>query len=104
MQNRIYDAVYDIYSKNAGKTVCIVFHGTAIKAFLCRLKGFCLNQMIDVGWCDNTGVTIIDFETWENPKFVLEADVSHLPRELSTFERQGNWHKDPTLPLSYDQK
>ncbi|NJD03904.1 MAG: histidine phosphatase family protein [Ruminiclostridium sp.] len=88
--NRLIEEIKHIISMNKGKHVCIVTHGTAIKALLSFFKSCELEEMFNVKWCDNTAITIIDFE---NDKFtmILEGDSSHLDNELSTIRNQDWW-------------
>jgi probable phosphoglycerate mutase len=46
--------------------------------------------MYNVPWCDNTAITIVDYE---NGKFdlVIEGDASHLTSELGTVQNQDWW-------------
>jgi broad specificity phosphatase PhoE/orotate phosphoribosyltransferase len=89
-QNRLIDEVKYIASNNKGKNVCIVTHGTAIKALMCHFRGCDLEEMLNITWFDNTSVTIIDLI---DGKFdlVLEGDTSHLDKELLTIENQDWW-------------
>ncbi len=88
--NRLISAVSDILAKEEGKNVCILTHGTAIRALLCWFKGLPLEDMVEIPWCDNTAITII---TSEQGKFVVEAegDSSHLDKTTSTFQNQ-EWY------------
>lgn len=91
-QKRLIDEVKYIIDNNKGKTVCIVTHGTAIKALMCHFHSCDLEKMIDIPWCDNTAVTVIDYED-NQFEIVTEGDASHLGKDLSTVENQ-EWWKD----------
>ncbi len=90
--NRLLKEVMDIIGHNKGKNVCIVTHGTAIRAMLCRFYGKSLKYMKNVLWHDNTAVTIVDYND-ENDEFqvVLEGGIEHLGAELSTIQNQEWW-------------
>ncbi len=90
--NRLLKEVMDIIGQNKGRNVCIVTHGTAIRAMLCRFYGKSLKYMKNVYWHDNTSVTIVDYND-ENDEFqvVLEGDIVHLGAELSTIQNQEWW-------------
>ncbi len=89
-QLRLIDEIKHIISMNTGKNICIVMHGTGIKALLCYFNSYDLEKMFDIQWCDNTAITIIDYE---DDKFTvrLEGDSSHLGDELSTIKNQDWW-------------
>ncbi len=89
--NRMWEAVTDIVRNNPGKTVCIASHGCAIRNFLCRAMNKPIEQLNEVGWCDNTAVSIIDFDEQMNSKVVLMNDASHLTPEMSLFTHQTWW-------------
>ena len=91
-QERLIDEIKYIIGANQGKNVCIVMHGTGIKALLCYFNSYPLEEMFNIQWCDNTAITIIDFE---DKKFtvVLEGDSSHLGNELGTIKKQDWWEE-----------
>ncbi len=45
-----------------------------------------IEQINEVDWCDNTAVSIIDFNDAFEPTVVLANDASHLSGETSTFQ------------------
>ena len=91
--DRIWETVTGIVRQNEGKSVCVVSHGCAIRNFLCRALSRELEKINSVPWCDNTAISIIDFDEKLNPKIVLLNDASHLDRETSTLANQ-DWWKD----------
>ncbi|MBR5943288.1 MAG: Holliday junction resolvase RuvX [Clostridia bacterium] len=91
VRDRIYNGFMDIVRKNAGKSILVVSHGCAMRALLCALKGIDFDKIGTIPWCDNTAVYVIDFDDDFKPTFLLDADVSHLPEELTTFRRQSWW-------------
>jgi broad specificity phosphatase PhoE len=80
-----------IAAGNSGKTVCVVSHGCAIRNFLCHVLGRPLEQINTVPWCDNTAVSIIDYDDRLRPTAVLMNDASHLDEATSTLGRQDWW-------------
>lgn len=88
---RIWDAVTGIVKQNPGKTVCVTSHGCAIRNFLCRAMGKPIEELNDVDWCDNTAISIVDFDEQLRPEIVLLNDASHLTEEVSTFAKQEWW-------------
>lgn len=91
-QERLLNEVNKIIDDNKGKNICIVTHGTAIRAMMCRFSSCELVEMANIPWYDNTSVTIIDHED-NNFKVIVEGDASHLDKELSTLQNQAWWNE-----------
>lgn len=91
-QDRIYKTVLAIIEENQGKKVVIVTHGTAIRVFLCRIRGIPLSEMPGEAWCDNASVTEITV-TEEGFQVIKDGDNSHLGT-LSTLAKQDWWKKE----------
>lgn len=88
---RMKDAVHEIVRQYKGQQICIASHGCAIRNFLCWAMGKPIEQLNDVDWCDNTAISIIDFDDDFQPTVVLANDASHLSEEISTFYKQTWW-------------
>ena len=80
---RLIKEVEYIIKSNTGKNICIVTHGTAIRALMCYFLGCNLNKMLEVEWYDNTSITIIEYEDGKY-SVITKGDASHLSNELST--------------------
>lgn len=91
-QQRLISAIEDILRKEDGRNICIVTHGTAIRALLCWFRGWPLDQIVRIPWCDNTAVTIISKEQ-DTFHIELEGDTSHLDAASSTLENQ-QWYQE----------
>jgi len=91
-QNRIISEIKYIIEHNKGKNICIVTHGTAIRALVCYLQGYELENMIKLPWYDNTSVTIVDYEK-DKFKIITEGDASHLEKKYSTVQNQEWWNE-----------
>lgn len=89
-QDRLVAEIMEILRANPGKNICVVTHGTAIRALICHFRACTLEEMANVAWCDNTAVTIMDYE---EPYFetVTEGDASHLGSDLGTVVNQDWW-------------
>lgn len=85
---RMWAAASDISRENPGKTICITSHGCAIRSFLCRALGKPLSEMNEIPWCDNTAVTVVEFENGK-ARVVVMNDASHIPPELSVYRRES---------------
>jgi broad specificity phosphatase PhoE/orotate phosphoribosyltransferase len=90
-QKRLVEEIEYIVGINAGKSILIITHGTAIRALMCYFRGYDLIEMFNIKWCDNTAVTILDYEH-NCFKVLLEGDSSHLSDDLSTIKNQTWWN------------
>ncbi len=89
--DRMWEGVTDIVKQNPGKTVCVTSHGCAIRNFLCHALNKPIEQISEVGWCDNTAISIIDFDEVLRSEVVCMNDASHLTPEISLFTHQTWW-------------
>lgn len=92
--DRMWDGVIDIVRHNRDQLVCVTSHGCAIRNFLCRAQGLPIERLNEVDWCDNTAVSIIDFDDELHSKVVLMNDASHLTPETSIFMHQTWWKQE----------
>ncbi|NLG53734.1 MAG: GNAT family N-acetyltransferase [Clostridiales bacterium] len=96
---RMKNALDTVVKKHSGKNIALVSHGAAIRALICGIMHneslSCLNE---IGWCDNTAVSLISADDSLNYKIEYINDNSHL-NELSTLSKQVWWRKsdDPSL-------
>lgn len=91
-QERLLSEVMAIINRHEGKNICIVTHGTAIRAMICHFRSCTLEEMINVQWCDNTAITVIDHENGEFT-IVTEGDSGHLGSDLGTIVNQDWWEE-----------
>lgn len=89
--SRMWEGITDIVNKNRGKTICITSHGCAIRNFLCCALHKSIEEINDVGWCDNTAISVIDFDDNLNSNVVKMNDASHLTSDVSIFAHQTWW-------------
>jgi broad specificity phosphatase PhoE len=89
--SRMWEGITDIVRQNRDKTVCIASHGCAIRNFLCHALNKPIEHINDVGWCDNTAISLIDFDEELHSNVVLMNDASHLTPETSVFMHQTWW-------------
>lgn len=87
---RIWKAVMEIVEMHRGKNICIVTHGTAIRVLMCLFKGYSLDRLNEVKWCDNTAISIIEIGEDNSKKIISEGDNSHLGSH-GTVEKQKWW-------------
>ena len=92
--DRVWDALLSIVQENPEKTVCVTSHGCAIRNMLCHAKRWPLERLNDVDWCDNTAMSVIDFDQKEIPSLILENDASHLTPDVSVFAKQTWWKRE----------
>lgn len=90
---RMQQMMEQIARENAGKTVAVISHGCALRNFLAFAEFHRIEGLPDVGWSDNTAVSLVEFDctagTW---KLIFKNDSTHLPPELSTL-RGSNWNR-----------
>lgn len=96
---RMLNEVRRLAQENAGKSIAVVTHGSAIRGALTLAYGFPPEKMNEIGWGDNTCVARLDFDENGNIDIVYENDASHLPQELSTFACIG-WKNAKGIPVS----
>lgn len=85
--DRVWAGIIDIVKSNKDKTILVTSHGCAIRNVLCRALGKPIEELADIPWCDNTAVSVIDFDDGLNPKVVIMNDASHLPAQFSLHKR-----------------
>ena len=89
---RAKSAFEDIVKSNVGKRICIVTHGTLIRALLTYIKGYEFERLNEILWQDNTAINIIEYKEGKY-HLVVEGDWSHLGKELSTIAYQDWWQQ-----------
>ena len=80
VSQRVWDAVSEIVQKEDGKTVVIATHATPIRALLCRVAGWELARMKDIGWVSNASVSIVRVEDgkWSLEEKSLDAHLADI--------------------------
>lgn len=91
--DRMKRVLTEIAAANKGKMVAVASHGCAIRNALCWLKGYPLERINQVDWCDNTGVSLLEFDEQLRPSILYENDSSHLGDELATITKQAWWQE-----------
>lgn len=76
---RIYDTVCEIARENEGKTVAAATHGGVIRCLMSRLRYGTVERLADVEWCENTDVSLLEFDDDFIPHLVFSNDHSHVP-------------------------
>lgn len=89
-QKRVVGAIRGIVEGNAGKTILVVTHGTAIKVFLCWCYGLELSEFPSLPWCDNASISVIEIDDDMRYNVVKCGENVHLG-ELSTLNKQDWW-------------
>lgn len=88
---RMSETVDMLARRHAGKTVCIASHGCAIRNYLCYAKGLQLEKLNEVAWCDNTGISVVEYDDDFTVRLITENDNSHIPDSVSTLSKQTWW-------------
>ena len=84
---RVTDAVFRIARAHPDQTVAVFTHGTATRCLQSALRNKHPSQTPELGHCENTGVTCLEFEG-DQVRILFENDASHLPEEIATVARQ----------------
>lgn len=69
LQKRIYECIKSIAENNIGKTVCIVTHAMAMRAFCAVITGKTKDAFKSIPWAPNASITTVIFK---NNVFTLE--------------------------------
>lgn len=92
--DRIWKAVQKLALQHPGQTIAAVSHGCSIRNLLCRLKFDDITRLNEVQWCDNTAVSLIEFDEAGKAELIFENDASHLDAQSSTLSGQDWWKAD----------
>lgn len=92
VRDRTLAAIRQIAAENPGRTVAATSHGAALRTLLGTLEGRSLAELGQTGHADNTAVSLIEV-AGDDIRVIFRDDNSHVPPELSTFQRQ-KWHKN----------
>ncbi|MCM1329016.1 MAG: bifunctional histidine phosphatase family protein/GNAT family N-acetyltransferase [Ruminococcus sp.] len=88
---RMKKTVDKIAVQNDGRTIAVVSHGCALRNFLCYAMGRPISSLKDVGWSDNTAVSLVEYDGGV-PRIIFKNSNGHLPDELSTLSR-SKWSR-----------
>lgn len=91
MFERTSAAFLSLAAAHPGETVCVVTHGTVLRALVCLWRGVPLSNMQKVPWFDNASITIVDYTDGEY-EIIEEGISSHLDG-VSTFGKQDWWQR-----------
>lgn len=92
---RMIEALTRIAGENSGKTAAVVSHGCALRNFLCYAEFGDIERLGDVGWADNTAVSLVEYDSETGWRLIFKNDSSHLPPALSTL-RTSRWNRYDT--------
>ncbi|MDD6612305.1 MAG: GNAT family N-acetyltransferase [Clostridiales bacterium] len=88
-----------IAREEAGKVIVVVCHGSAIRGILTLALGLRAQDMMQVGWGDNTCIAKMIFHEDGSIDVPYRNDNSHMPKELSTFASL-KWSDSVDVPAS----
>lgn len=89
---RMKNTVSNIAAENVGRTIAVVSHGCALRNYLCYANGDGIERLKDVGWSDNTAVSLVEYDDGLAPRIVFKNSNDHLTGELSTLSH-SQWCK-----------
>lgn len=90
LRERLVATLEKIARAHDGQTVAVASHGMAIRNALAAILGLPVEEGNQVAHCDNTGVSLLEFEDGKWAAVYLN-DNSHLTGDLSTFAGQKWW-------------
>ncbi len=90
LRERLVTTLEKIARAHDGQTVAVASHGMAIRNALAGILGLPVEEGNQVAHCDNTGVSLLEFEDGKWTAVYLN-DNSHLTGDLSTFAGQKWW-------------
>ena len=96
---RMLGGVRELVRAHEGQAFAVVTHGSAIRGALTIANGLTPEQMVEIGWGDNTCVAKLEFDGPDSVSVIYQNDASHLPAELSTFASIG-WTNNKGQPTT----
>lgn len=78
---RVRGAVGEIVKNHPDEAVCVVCHGTPIRALTAQLTGIPVEQMHTVPWASNASVTVAEFSNEQDGKLIA-ADLNEHLKDL----------------------
>ena len=92
--DRVQATIQRLLSTHPGKIVVLVGHGCSIKTALCYCHNLPLEHLQEMPWCENTGVTKVEFDQGGHPQVVYENDSSHLSPQAKSIVLSRNLMED----------
>lgn len=93
VSKRTMEGLLRVVRENPDSTIAIASHGCAVRTLIRQLKGLPEEDIINVEWCDNTGVNKVVFYDDGSYELITENDGSHLSEEAKA-EPIANWTED----------
>lgn len=91
MFERVKHVFDELAKAHSGETVCVVTHGTVIRAMLCLWRNVPLSEMQSMPWFDNASITIVDYI--DDKYEIIQEGVNNHLKGVSTFEKQDWWQR-----------
>ena len=79
---RVSACIDKIVRENKDKNIVVVSHGAAIRNLFCYLMFNDVERLNEVPWCDNTAVSLVEFDDNYRPVIKFLNCTSHLSDEL----------------------
>ncbi len=79
---RVSEIIKKLVSENKDKTFAVVSHGAAIRNLICYLTKGDVEKLNEVSWCDNTAVSLFQFDEKGKANIVFFNNTDHLSEEL----------------------
>lgn len=91
--DRMKASIDKIVRSNINKTIAVISHGCAIRNYLCFANNMEFEVLDSIKWCDNTGISKLEYDNNFVPSIVFQNDASHLDTQNSTLQNQNWWKK-----------
>ena len=88
--DRMKEALLSIAAACDGQHVAVVSHGCAIRNALCFAKGWPIERLNEVGWCDNTAICTLEIDG-DTVRVLTENDHAHLPEKDASPAEKNSW-------------
>lgn len=88
---RMRDTVRRLAQENEGKTIAVVSHGGAIRCLMQSAMHLDPDEMDKLPWCDNTSVTLVEYDDNFDTHVVFYNDSSHLDVDGISINNDQPW-------------
>ncbi len=73
-----------IVEEHSGKTIAVFTHGCALRNFLSFVESGSIEGLPDVGWGDNSAVSLAEYDTESGWRLIYKNNSAHLPQDSHT--------------------
>lgn len=81
---RMRRIMQQIAEENPGKTIAVFTHGCALRNFLSFVESGSIEGLPNVGWGDNSAVSLAEYDTESGWRLIYKNNSAHLPQDSHT--------------------